>query len=664
MKDTYQQVPSQIPPSAPIARILELFIWWGALLMIPFISWGSVPLLTGVFALLVALAFLLRIRRSGSEGVIRFQFTPLWIPWVIVLALGGVHLALSPVPYSSLLFLIHFSLAGVLYFLLLQDTGPESLQDPLQDPPPNPVLSPRFYPHFYPQCRPLCHPQCYPETLVLVWTVSLITWMAVQKFIPGVSSPGGPFSNPNYLATVLLTCLAWFLGTLLSRKRSSGGETWHRTLFIIAALLTTTALAVIGSRSAGLAILVLWGVLGLFGRGRLRFAAVAVVLLLLLAPTTLKDRATEGGSNDPHAFSRLLIWEGTLRMGMDHPVIGVGPGLYYEHAPRYAFPTEKLPVRYGRIARKPHNEYLRAWAEGGTVGILTVMGFLFMAVRLFISAWKRDQAGPALAVAVFLFQALFHDLNEVFALTALGAFWLASLSRDETRTVELRSLAWRRGLAVTGIVTLLLALWLNMDVSARVLWLKGQRVLSVDAPRGIKVLSTARSINPLLPGAARDLAWARLSMYRTWGSQEELESARSAISDAGRLNRLATAPLRMEADLLVEQARRQPEISRDLLISAREKLSGALDLEPKNALVMVALAGIQWKLGEGSRALQMVESALELEPNYLEAHRNKIAYLQELDPARVQEARQEFDQALDRVKGYQPVSVYEQIVVK
>ena len=41
---------------------------------------------------------------------------------------------------------------------------------------------------------------------MLVWTVSLITWMAVQKFIPGVSSPGGPFSNPNYLATVLLTC--------------------------------------------------------------------------------------------------------------------------------------------------------------------------------------------------------------------------------------------------------------------------------------------------------------------------------------------------------------------------------------------------------------------------------------------------------------------------
>ena len=147
MKDTYQQVPSQVPPSAPppapIARILELFIWWGALLMVPFISWGSVPLLTGVFALLVALAFLLRIRRSGSEGVIRFQFTPLWIPWVIVLALGGGHLVWSPVPYSSLMFLIHFSLAGVLYFLLLQDPAPDSLQNSLQDspqdPPPNPA---------------------------------------------------------------------------------------------------------------------------------------------------------------------------------------------------------------------------------------------------------------------------------------------------------------------------------------------------------------------------------------------------------------------------------------------------------------------------------------------------------------------------------------------
>jgi tetratricopeptide (TPR) repeat protein len=624
--------------------------------MLPFISWGSVPLLTGVFALLVALAFLLRIRRSGSENVVSFRFTHIWIPWVIILALGAGHLVWSPVPYSSLLFLIHFSLAGVLYFLLIQDPAPDSLQNSLQDPPQDPPPDPTVYTRFY--------PQCHPDILVSVWTGSLIAWMAVLKFIPGTSSPGEPFSNPNYLATALLTCLAWFLGTLVSRKKSSGGEARHPILFLLAALLTTTALAVIGSRSAGLAILVLWGVFGIFRKDRFRFVAVAVMLVLLLAPTALRDRATEGGSNDPHAFSRLLIWEGAISMGMDHPVLGVGPGLYYGHAPRYAFPTEKLPVRYGRIARKPHNEYLRAWAEGGAVGVLAVMGFLFVTFRLFVSAWKRGKAGPVLAVAVFLFQALFHDLNEVFALTALGAFWLASLSGDETWRVVLRSLAWRRVLGVAGIITLLLALWLNMDVSSRVLWLKGQHALSVDAPRGMKILSTARSINPLLPGAARDLAWARLSMYRTWGSQEELESARSAIRDAGRLNRLATVPLRMEADLFVEQARRQPEISRDLHIDARGKLSRALDLEPKNALVMVALAGIEWEAGEVSRALQMVKSALELEPNYLEAHRNKITYLRKFDPEAVHGAKQELERAIERLKGYQPMSAYEQIVVK
>ena len=60
--------------------------------------------------------------------------------------------------------------------------------------------------------------------------------MAVQKFIPGVSSPGGPFSNPNYLATVLLTCLAWFLGTLVS---------WNRERLILAFFAVSYAIGIL-----------------------------------------------------------------------------------------------------------------------------------------------------------------------------------------------------------------------------------------------------------------------------------------------------------------------------------------------------------------------------------------------------------------------------------
>ena len=105
-------------------------------------------------------------------------------------------------------------------------------------------------------------------------------------------------------------------------------------------------------------------------------------------------------------------------MGLDHPLIGAGPNLYYEYSPRYAFPIEKLPVRYGRIARKPHNEYLKAWAEGGIWGATVILIFLLITSHQFLGAWRRIRPGPALAVAVLLFQALFHDINEVFALTS------------------------------------------------------------------------------------------------------------------------------------------------------------------------------------------------------------------------------------------------------
>ncbi|MDT8394987.1 MAG: O-antigen ligase family protein [bacterium] len=601
----------------------EILLRWITVLMIPFISGGPVPWLTGVFSLLVALAFLLRIREVGRGARVEIRFTPLWVPFALVLVLGVVHLVISPVPYSSLLFITHLSLAWVLYLLLLDGKHGD------------------------------------PFLPVPAWTGALIVWMAVGKFFPGLSTPAGPFSNPNYLATVLLTCMAWSLGSLMTAVP----EKRRRTVLVIAALASTAGLAVIGSRSAGLAIVALWGLFLIFGKGRVRFAAVAVVVLLFLVPTTLKHRVTEEYRKDPHAFSRILIWEGALRVGLDHPVMGVGPGLYYEYAPRYAFPTDSLPVRYGRIARKPHNEYLRAWAEGGLWGAVVIFGFLLVTTRLFIAAWPRGRPGPALAAAVFLYQALFHDLNEVFALTALGAFWLAQLSGEEGGTLEVRGARGKRFLILSGVMTLLMALWLNLDMSARIMWMKGQRLMAADSGEAVQVLGRAHTLNPLLPGAARDLAGARLAAYQAAGTLKELKIAEAAIHRAQRLNRLDSVPLRMEADLLVERSDQEPEKSRVYLTAAREKLMEALELEPFNALIMLRLSEVYRDMGESEKALETVERSLAMEPNYLEAHRMLIAILRELRLENALDAQRAFDRARDRVEDYRPMSAYEEIVI-
>jgi len=598
------------------------------LMILPFVSWGPVPWITGVLSFLVALLFLLDIKGTRANEGIGIRFTTLWIPYVSVFGLAMIHLFLSPVPYRSLLFVTHFCVAGVLYLLLLDEQ----------------VIDIRIP--------------------VFVWTSTLIVWMAVQKSFLAFSPPAGPFSNPNYLATVLLTCLAWFVGQLVPSGQSTGQDKRYRFIALVAALVTTVAIAFIGSRSAGLAILFLWGVCGIASRGKLRLAAVAVVVLILLAPSTLKHRVTQEYRQDPHAFSRILIWEGALNMGMENAVIGVGPNLYYEHAPQYAFPTETLPVRYGRIARKPHNEYLRAWAEGGIVGTLAILGFLIILSRYSLAAWRQGKAGPVLAVAVFLFQAVFHDINEVFALTALGAFWFAEISRDEVRTLEIRGKMAKGMLTLAGGVILLLAIWLNMDASARVLWMKGQQLQIAGGEDTVETLSRAHGLNPLLPGVARDFAGASLAEYRITGAPREFEIAKATIQKAHRLNRLDAVPVRMEAALLVEQALKQPEKSLVLLLAAREKLLEAYELEPYNALIMLRIGEVSRDIGELETALKYIENALETEPNYLEAHRVRISILEELSLDSVDQARRDLDLAHVKLDNYRPVSVYEKIITR
>ena len=614
------------------------------------------PWLTGVFGLLVALSLLLRARQIAAGKVPQIRYTALWIPLALVLGLAVIHLVLSPVPYSSLLFIVHLVMAGVLYLLLLD---PEVID---------------------------------PVVPVLVWTGALVSWVVVEKLILGVPSPAGPFSNPNYLATVLLTSLAWCLGQVISEKQSGkqphkppnkqlnipsadrlvyqlGSRAkeqpgWKRALFLAAAMASTTALVVIGSRSAGLAILGLWVVLFVFSKGRMKLIAVCMVALVLLVPTTLKHRVSEGYKQDPHAFSRLLIWKGALEMGLDHPLLGVGPNLYYEYSSKYAFPTDKLPVRYGRIARKPHNEYLKAWAEGGVVGVVALLGLLLITSRHFLGAWLLGRPGPAMAVAVLLFQALFHDLTEVFALTALGAFWLSELSRGEARTLEIDSPSRKGMLIFAGSMLLLMTLWLNLDVSARVLWQKGQRLMADDKALAAQVLNRGHALSPLHPGLARDLAGAELSGYLVGGTEDDLSSARIAISEAYDLNRMDTVPLRMEADLLAHTAARYPEEAREYLGAARRKLEKALEIEPFNALIMLRLGEILLDLGKVEAALKYVAASLEAEPNYLKAHHLRISLLEELDPGAVDLANRELEQALASLDGYSPLSVYEKIITR
>jgi tetratricopeptide (TPR) repeat protein len=180
----------------------------------------------------------------------------------------------------------------------------------------------------------------------------------------------------------------------------------------------------------------------------------------------------------------------------------------------------------------------------------------------------------------------------------------------------------------------------------------------------MRSVKSATIINPLLPGAARDLARIRLMMSDQAADDQDLNRDMAAIVRAQKLNRLDTVPLRLQAALYVNAARTGGKKAPEALAIAAEKLREAMLMEPHNALILLNLSEIYWDLNQRGRALDLVESALEKEPNYLEAHRTRISWLSRFSPGKVTDAEKELEKARERTAGYRPYSSYEEIILR
>lgn len=593
--------------------------------IIPFISWREALWLEGTFAGVVFLLLLLEIQDRKKAASFSFPAANPWAALVLLTLFSLFHLLRSPVPNASLLFLTHLLLAMAWYYLIL------GAGDDLDDVP-----------------------------ILLVWTLVLVPWMVVQRIWGGDPTPSGPFFNPNYLATVLLSSLGYAVGSFLNRQ----GKRGRVPVFLLIGGMSMGGLVLTGSRSAMLGMLILLGTIAFFGRKWVRRGAVLLILVSLLIPTTVRYRVLEGYRSDPHAFSRTKIWEAGLQMGLDHPLVGVGPGLFSYFSPRYAFPVDDLPVKYGRIARKPHNEYIRSWAEGGTIGVLIAVLFLCLTFHLMKNAWKENRAGQALALGMVLFQAVFHDITEDFSILILGAFWLARLTPGGGKTVLVSERKGQMIWTAAALLVFSVTVWINLNGISRTLLQKGQKSMETNVASALRNLKVASVLNPAHPEVAVRIAGIKLDRFLESPTAGNREMAEESLVRARKLNSQDTVPVRMEADLFREIAKAGKGDPAEFYGKALENLDHARFMEPYNALILLQIAGVYEEQGQMTKALHSVEQALDLEPNFFEAHRVRIRYLERLDPSLVPEAVLQREKAVEEISGYKPMSRYEEIILQ
>jgi O-antigen ligase len=228
-------------------------------------------------------------------------------------------------------------------------------------------------------------------------TLAGLSNVPVQADIGGATARhSGPQGDANFWGRVLLLGLPFALSLAHTSTSRRGTVLWTCCALSIGAGVVLT-----GSRGTLLGAFVVFCVWALLTGGRVAKGVALTPLvagLVLLVPgvgsrlLTLSAVGADGlAVADPSLEGRVAAQRVALEMGVDHPVLGVGPGNFLGLSPDY---LQRLAIDSVPLA--PHNQYLEATAEGGLVGLAAWL--LLLGAAAFTAARARiltRAGGPA-----------------------------------------------------------------------------------------------------------------------------------------------------------------------------------------------------------------------------------------------------------------------------
>ncbi|AGH97476.1 O-antigen ligase family protein [Micavibrio aeruginosavorus] len=294
----------------------------------------------------------------------------------------GVSMALSPVPFHSLIAFCTFSALPLTFFIIGT------------------------------------HPQ---RDVMVRWLMvgllglfCLLALPALWQFITGVTTRAHwPMLDPNILCTLFALALPLALAhTLTAMNRA------QTIVGMIACALLCAAIIATGSRGGLVAALVALVTLIAFMDRTLIKRAIAPVSVMVLSmalmvfvlgpQTTTIDRLatlTQNGAHENGLLPRLIMHDGSIRMMMDNPIVGTGPGTFF-----LVYPGYRGSISDTSLGAWAHCDPLQWGAEAGIPALIlfyiilcTVLVRTIRAMRMATPDRRMDILVPftaLLAVAI------------------------------------------------------------------------------------------------------------------------------------------------------------------------------------------------------------------------------------------------------------------------
>jgi O-antigen ligase len=225
-------------------------------------------------------------------------------------------------------------------------------------------------------------------SIFAVMNIVVFASAAFENTLHFGAPPSAIYTSSNAVAMFLEPPAAFAIGLVLFAD-----ERRDRILALAWAVILAVAFVLTFSRGGYLA-LAIFAVLTVINvRPDLRrpllivgiVVAVVVLLTVVLASTTplMKSRFSYRALNYT-LQTRAAIFTATVSIIAAHPILGVGLGGYVYNL-------------HGFLEIYPHDVYMTFWVELGLLGLLA---FLYIFVRLFVSAWKALSLASGLEKAL------------------------------------------------------------------------------------------------------------------------------------------------------------------------------------------------------------------------------------------------------------------------
>lgn len=335
-------------------------------------------------------------------------------------------------------------------------------------------------------------------------------------------------AGPNQAAGILQVALASGFAYL-----ALGSASWISIPAIVFVMLGIAATASRGGIAAALSIAAIFTAVSLRTRARIVWPAVIAACVAVGFVFATNGSRIAHGLNLVHeigATQRLDLWTAAIRMFVAHPMLGVGAGNYPLLYAVYGLHDASYYLR-----THANSLYLNTAAELGAVGLVLLLLFLFLNIRLGISNLRRNgHEAPSiglllvtvgLAVHGFVDDLVFYPQVGLVLFVALGLF----LQRSQ-HVLEDKPVFGRRYVAASiGLFAV------ATPVAGYACSLSGQLLMTAGLPGAAPLSQLGVVAAPYDPGYILNAGKAAFSAGEYQYTASHLEPIASQIPEAGEI---------------------------------------------------------------------------------------------------------------------------------